>query len=194
MNIIVKKLSKELVEDYLNFFDTTPHSTNKEEHRCYCVCWAADDCEGKDFSTAEKRRTIAMDYVEKGYIQGYLAYYDNKVVGWCNANDKAMCYNCMSWKMFMQHIRKVELGNRVKSIFCFAVAPHMRGKGIATALLRFACNDAIEEGFDAIEAYPNKEFLSTEEDFMGTVGMFEKALFVREYQVENKLLMKRKLK
>lgn len=194
MNIEIKRLTPELPEDYLRFFDVTPHSTTKAEHRCYCVCWAGDNCDGRDFSTAEKRRIIADDYVRNNIIQGYLAYSDDKVIGWCNANTKSDCYECVSWRRFMHLIKKEEPDINVKSVFCFAIAPEMRGKGIATMLLRRVCKDAEEDGFDFIEAYPNKEFISTEDDFMGTVSMYEKIGFALCYEAGNKLVMRKKLK
>lgn len=191
--IEIKRLSHELADDYLHFFDVTPHSTEKDEHRCYCVCWAGDDCNGKDFSTAEKRRAVAAEYVKSGAIQGYLAYSDNKVVGWCNTNTKADCYDCISWKRFMKEIKKDEPDVKIKSVFCFAIAPEMRGKGIATMLLARVCNDAQNDGFDFVEAYPNKEFASIEDDFMGTVSMYEKVGFESCYETGNKLVMRKKL-
>lgn len=38
MNIEIKKLSPELTEDYLRFFDTTPHSERPDEGDCKCYC------------------------------------------------------------------------------------------------------------------------------------------------------------
>ena len=40
MKIEIKKLSSELIDDYLHFFDTTPHDDELDEHKCYCVCWS----------------------------------------------------------------------------------------------------------------------------------------------------------
>lgn len=193
MNISIKRLTPELSEDYLHFFDITPHSTNKAEHRCYCVCWCSKSCEGTDFSSADKRREIANEYVKNGFIQGYLAYADNKVIGWCNANTKEDCYECISWQRFMQPIKKDESHVKVKSILCFAVSPEMRGKGVATQLLKRVCEDAKADGFDFVEAYPNHSFISTEDDFMGTTSMFEKAGFAPCYEAGNKSVMRLKL-
>jgi flavin reductase (DIM6/NTAB) family NADH-FMN oxidoreductase RutF len=128
INIEIRRLTPDRIDDYVHFFDVTPHSTGKDEHRCYCVCWAGENCNGRDFSTAEKRREIAIEYVKNGAIQGYLAYIGHQVVGWCNANTKSVCYDCISWKMFMQTIKKDEPGIKTKSIFCFAIAPEMRRK------------------------------------------------------------------
>lgn len=80
MEIEIKKLTPDLIEDYLHFFDTTPHATNKDEHKCYCIWWGNQSLEGKDFSTVENRRKIAADFIKNNHIQGYLAYVSNKVV------------------------------------------------------------------------------------------------------------------
>ena len=66
MEIEIRRLCPELADDYVHFFDITPHDQYVDAHKCYCVCWCADDYEGKDFSTAKKRRTAAKNYVEKG--------------------------------------------------------------------------------------------------------------------------------
>lgn len=89
MNITIKKLTPELAEDYVHFFDVTPHDHYVDEHKCYCVCWCNDDYEGKDFSSAEKRRNAALQYVKNGNIQGYFAYHEGKVVGWCQRQCKS---------------------------------------------------------------------------------------------------------
>jgi flavin reductase (DIM6/NTAB) family NADH-FMN oxidoreductase RutF/GNAT superfamily N-acetyltransferase len=194
VNIEIRKLTEDRAGDYLHFFDVTPHSTGKDEHRCYCVCWAGEDCGGRDFTTAEKRRAVAAEYIKSGALQGYLAYIGHKVVGWCNANAKSDCYDCLSWKMFMQDIKKDEPGIRVKSVFCYAVAPEMRRKGIAAQLLSRVCDDAAEDGFDFVEAYPNRLFVSEEDDFIGTVGMYEKAGFEPFYEAGGKIIMRKNLK
>ena len=39
MAVEIRKLIPDLAEDYVHFFDTTPHDDNVDEHKCYCVCW-----------------------------------------------------------------------------------------------------------------------------------------------------------
>ncbi len=191
MEIEIKRLTLELVEDYLHFFDITPHSTGLEEHRCYCVCWASTHGNLDDCSTALKRREVAERYIKNHFIQGYLAYHDNTVIGWCNTNTKSECYECISWQMFMNEIRKDN--KRIKSVFCFAIAPEFRGKGIASRLLEKVCKDAKKEGFECVEAYPNIEFIDTEQDFMGPVSMYEKLGFTECYETSNKKVMVKEL-
>ncbi len=168
MNIIIKRLTPELVEDYLHFFDATPHDDGIDENKCYCVCWCSTDHRVEtDFSSAAKRRELARQYVIKGIIQGYLAYQDSKVVGWCNANTKSECRNCINWLRFMQSVEYDDSILKVKSIFCYVIALEMQRKGITTKLLERGYIDAQMEGFDNVESYPKKEFVSTAWYFMG---------------------------
>lgn len=202
MDITIKKLTPELIDDYLHFFDTTPHATGQEGHRCYCVWWSSADIEKESFATVEDRREIARKYIQEGHIQGYLAYYEGKAVGWCNANTKPDCYISFCWKNFMGDIHKDAPTKKVKSVFCFAIAPEMRGKGVAGKLLQRVLEDAKQEGFDYVEGYPNKEFIGTESDFMGPVRLYEKLGFTALYEIDaskqneknsQKLVMQKKL-
>ena len=187
MDIVIKELTPELVEDYLHFFDITPHSTGKSEHRCYCVCWTSTQGNVEECKTALERRKMADGYIKNRFIQGYLAYFGDSVVGWCNANTKSDCYESISWKMFMKEIRKDN--RKVKSVFCFAIAPEFRGKGIASMLLQKVCEDAQKDGYDCVEAYPNTDYIDEEQDYMGPVSMYEKLGFVMDYKISSKKVM-----
>ena len=196
MKIKIRRLTPDLTADYLHFFDTTPHATTREEHKCYCVWWSNEDIEGRDYSTVEKRRELAAEYIMGNNIQGYLAYWDNKVVGWCNTNTKSECFKCYCWRNFMSSVNTEEPSpaTKVKSVFCFAVAPEMRRKGIARLLLEQVCKDAQTEGFDYIEAYPNKKYIDEAEDYMGPVELYEAVGFTVCYETDQKLVMKKSLK
>lgn len=163
MNIEIRKLTPDLLEDYLHFFETDAHADNPDEDRCYCVCWcSADHRVETDFSSPEKRRELAIQYINNGMIQGYLAYEGDKVVGWCNANTKSDCLSCTSWLRFKTSVNIIESTPdiKVKSIYCFTIAPDMRRKGIAKQLLSRVCQDAANEGFDYAEAYPAQKFIN----------------------------------
>ncbi|MDD3243146.1 MAG: GNAT family N-acetyltransferase [Eubacteriales bacterium] len=196
MELIIKKLSPELLDDFLKFFDETAHNTQKVEDRCYCVGWGSARYDGQDFSTAQKRRDAAIAYVRGNDLQGYLAYCGEKVVGWCNANTKALCRECQYGKMYLGCADRPEASPdiRVKSVFCFVVAPEMRRQGVAERLLRSVCEDARQEGFDYVEAYPNKSFVDTLFDCMGPRKLYEKEGFAPAYEIEPKVVMRKELK
>ena len=196
MDIEIRKLTPELAEDYVHFFDVTPHDDDIEGTKCYCVCWCNDDWVGKDFSTEEKRREYALRYVKDSVIQGYLAYCDGVIVGWCNANTKADCLKCCSWRRYMGEVPTEEAAAdiKVKSIFCYVVAPEMRRKGIAKLLLARVCQDAAADGFDFVEVYPEKEFIDEARDFGGPEELYRKNGFEVCGETEKKFIMRKQLK
>ena len=61
---------------------------------------------------------------------------------------------------------------KVKSVYCFTVAPEYKRKGIATQLLKRVCEDVANDGYDCVEAYPNKDFINVFRDFMGPADMY----------------------
>ncbi len=198
MNIEIKKLTPDMAEDYVRFFDETPHWDSIDEHKCYCVCWASTDHNTEieeDGTTAKGRREIAKRYVKKGFLQGYLAYSDGKIVGWCNANTKSDCLHSFSWEHFMQSVNAIEdpPNSKTKSVFCFVIAPDMQRKGIATKLLERVCTDAKKDGFDYVEAYPKKEFVCVFHDFMGPANMYKKLKFTEIADCDDIVVMRKEL-
>ena len=193
MEIEIKRLTPELADDYVHFFDITPHDAYVDAHKCYCVCWCADDYEGKDFSTAQKRRAAAHAYVQQDILQGYLAYHNGTPVGWMNANVKADCLKCCSWRMFMKDV-PIDLSEKIKSVFCFVVTPPFQRQGIASRLLEQVIQDASADGFDAVEAYPNKSFQSIAADFMGPADLYRKHGFETVGEISEKYIVRKKLK
>ena len=94
MEISLCKLTIELLDDWLSYFDKDAFSDNDEWCGCYCMCYHWDsklekergwDC-GKD--SAQFNRKQAINLIKNGRMQGYLAYAQGKVVGWCNSNNK----------------------------------------------------------------------------------------------------------
>jgi GNAT superfamily N-acetyltransferase len=200
MDIEIRKLTPDLAEDYLRFFDFTPHNHMHGNAKCYCVYWCGEDCEGKNFGTKAARREYAAKCVANGGIQGYLAYCDGKAVGWCNANTKSDCLKCAGWQG-MNGKRKgfIPTGesspdDKVKSVFCFTIAPDMRRRGIATRLLERVCRDAVEDGFSFAEAYPDKEVTAKSEDFVGYAAMYLKMGFVACHETNRKIVMRKNLR
>lgn len=197
MNIEIKKLIPALTEEYVHFFDTTPHDDNIPEHTCYCECWcSADHRFGTGIPSREERRAMAYEYVNSGKIQGYLAYYGGKIVGWCNANTKTDCLNCIGWYRFMPQVNELEFdpNEKVKSIYCFLIAPEMKRKGIAKQLLQHVCQDALNDGFDYVEVYPEKDTANELKHFMGFVDMYKNFGFTIHTETEHKLVMRKQRK
>lgn len=195
MEYLIRSLSPDLVNDYLLFFDMEEHSDNLKEHKCYCVCWCSDDHRtGLDkMSSVQKRRELAKDYVAHGLIKGYLAYEGERVVGWCNANDKKECQHCISWLRNMQDVKTIQSSSeKVKSVFCFAVAKDHRLQGVATQLLKRVCEDAKAEGYTRVEAYP-KKVLKKIDAFEGPIEMYQRQGFIIEEDLGDYSVVKKRI-
>ncbi len=179
MNIEIRKLTTDLLDDWLYFFDNTACSADNEWSGCYCMAphWNAQLQSEKAWEYSEtgakRNRKYAEEYIKKGILQGYLAYCDGKVTGWCNANDK-QAYESIFFKLPWETSEK---NKKIKAIACFFTAPDLRGRGIAAKLLEKICQDAKAEGYAYIEAYP---FLhDNNKAFTGPIAMYEKAGFTR---------------
>ena len=176
MELKIYKLTPERLGDYLWFFENVAHSDNPIWAICYCLDYCSEPNAGVDLSDNAVKRQMAIDYVNRGAIQGYLAYYEGRVVGWCNANRKADCMECMGWAEEIGPEARNSVQD-VKSVFCFTVDPAMRGKGIAEALLRRVIADAAGEGYSVIEGYPNKGESDMYYSYVGPLALYEKLGF-----------------
>lgn len=198
MNIEIRKLTPDLAEEYAHFFDVTPHDdgTAKDELPCYCVTWRSDaayaDGSSHWFPTREERRERALRFVKDGHIQGYLAYLGDEIVGWCNAN--ADCRLGANYLRAYWPIEEPRDGVRVKSVFCFVIAPQVQRKGVATQLLERVCLDAAADGFDFVEAYVHRDFHAVPYDFRGPLEMYEKCGFRAGSEQEGRVVMRKALK
>jgi GNAT superfamily N-acetyltransferase len=198
MTIEIKKLTSALAEDYATFFETTPHD-GKADTRCYCVTWCGDKVYHNGgshwYASPEERRAHALRRVRDGDIQGYLACDGNRIVGWCNANTKSDCKEGINYLRSENiPLEECKEGEKIKYIFCFTVAPDMQRKGIATQLLQYICKDAAEEGFDYVEAFANSQLTDAARDFLGPINMYKKCGFVKQAELNGKVVLRKALK
>ena len=176
MNIKVFKLSKDMAEDYISYFDTRAFLDGDIEKGCYCVWhhWT-DKHEHERNLMAEserpyRKRDYAKELIQNGILNGFVAYYENQIVGFCNSDIKDNYFRLSRENNPNSWIRTSE-NDKILSIVCFIVAPDMRRKGISKVLLNYACQYAEENGYDYVEGYPpHGEF--TIHDCGGSVSMY----------------------
>jgi ribosomal protein S18 acetylase RimI-like enzyme len=199
MEIEVKKLSSELLNDWLDYFDNAAFSDDDDWPGCYCMHFHwnerldnRNDWNGTLEQVYRKtgkadNRGRAIRLIKKGIMQGYLAYYEGKVVGWCNANDKKN-YNTVMNSFFDNK----ESNRKIKSIVCFCITSKLRRMGIATKLLEKVMEDACKEGYEYIEVYPYSH--GQDNDFHGSLAMYEKMGFSKIGQnMDDCIIMRRNM-
>jgi ribosomal protein S18 acetylase RimI-like enzyme len=177
----IKELKIELMDDWFEFFETRAFEDHAEWRGCYCTAFFYP--KPAEYSDPGKRRKdYARWLIETGRMAGYMAYEKGKVIGWVNANDKAMFTRLAGMKG--------ESG-KILSIVCFLVEKAHRGKGIASKLLERILKDAEARGFSAIEAYPKKRARSEFGTWNGPFGMYERRGFIEQGSGDGKVVRKR---
>lgn len=172
MDLQIYALCPSRLGDYLNFFDNRAFCDNPDWAGCYCVFNHYNKTDEEWMQrTGEDNRADAIRMIQGGALNGYLAYSGDTVVGWCNAGRKA------SFARFASLKTPSEDGSLVCAITCFVIDPDYRRRGIARALLSYACRDLAAKGFDIIEAYPVLNEDTCAAHYHGHPAMFTAAGF-----------------
>ncbi len=161
--IVVKELTPSLREDFLFFFDNVAFADNPDWSDCYCSLY--------HFANREKTETrrLRSTQIEENRLHGFLAYDNGKPVGWCNAANRNS-YPTLHWLMGAGPDKWEKVG----SVVCFVVGSGHRNKGVASQLLKAACDKFSKEGLEYAEAYPVKDPKSDAYNFPGPLSMYLK--------------------
>lgn len=117
---------------------------------CWCMWWRVPRG-GKDWNAlaGRKARNRFRRLVQEGHVHAVLAFSGTKPVGWCSYGPAE------SFPRF-ESARSLKRRRRpgTWSIVCFYIATGWRGRGVATALLHAATEEAFAAGASEIEAFP----------------------------------------
>jgi len=187
MDITVKPLSPELLDDYLFFFDNIVFTENPDWSKCYCYSFHFN---GPDSAwTKENNRIAVTKLIGEGKMKGYLAFSNEGPVGWCNVNDRTnfgrikRIYNLDDYS-----------NEKICSLVCFLIHPDYRRKGIARILLDRIIKDYSLKKWDYLEAYPDKDSHSCEKNYKGHLSLYERNNFQIINEYDNYYVVRRDLR
>jgi GNAT superfamily N-acetyltransferase len=149
-----------LANDYIDFFENSAFCDSSEFRGCYCTWynWNDDYENQRNKCCDEKKKSfkkdLAYNWILQDKLNGFLAYYNGVPIGWCNADDK-QSYDRLSININPETWINSNYEDKILSIVCFIVSPNMRGKGVATTLLKEVCSYAEVSNYRYIEAYPS---------------------------------------
>lgn len=189
MELKIRRLSPELAEDFLYFFDEVAFSDHPEWSPCYCLESHLDSSQDRGLEGAA-RRSKAEEMVRSALMQGYLAYDGERPVGWCNADRREAYPDIAADSRRLNQSRN----EKIKAVYCFLIAPEMRKKGVASALLQRVVEDAQKEGYDAVEGYPQTLKSGAPEwtAYHGPEELYRQCGF-RRLSVQERIIMRREL-
>lgn len=162
MELQFRKLTPEMADEFLQYFDYDAFSDHEEWAGCYCL--------ESHLKKDENEAYTAKELILQGVMNGYLIYDGDRVVGWCNAGDKGDYAPVCENKAFFTD--KLERGS-IKVLYCIDIAPAYRGKGIANLVIKRVLDDAKEEGYLYVEGYPFSDE-SFPYQYRGPVRLYKK--------------------
>lgn len=169
MELRFEKLTPELTDEFFRFFDNDAFSDHEEWAGCYCLeSHVMQEIESK--YTREERRAKAAELIQKRIMNGYLIYDGERIVGWCNAGDKADFAPIYRNSQFSTDC--LEKG-KIKILYCIDIAADYRGKGIADMIIERVLADAKDEGYSFVEGYPLSDG-GYPYQYKGPVRLYEK--------------------
>lgn len=187
MSHIIKKLTPDLLKDYLYFFQNISFTEHPDWSVCYCFSYHFIGT--KEHWNKEENRSSVINFVNEGKMTGYLAYVDSKPVGWCNANNR------MNYQRLLKYHDLIDNPmDKVFSIVCFLVHPDYRRQGIVQKILDQIYSDCVNSDYDYIEAYPGKGNLSSEDHFKGPIELYEKFDFKINKEYDDYYVVRKMLK
>jgi GNAT superfamily N-acetyltransferase len=181
----IRPLSAELLPDFLAYFEGAAFADNPKWRSCYCQFLYVDHNKVKWMErTAEENRSAACSRICGARMQGYLAYRDGQVVGWCNAAPRSM----LDAFDDEPDPDAAQLGQ----ITCFVVAREHRRTGVAKDLLGAACAGLKAQGLRIAEAMPKPEVVGDAENHYGPLSLYTGAGFEVHRQGEHGSVIVRK--
>jgi ribosomal protein S18 acetylase RimI-like enzyme len=169
-DLVLRPLDERTLPDLLHFFEGPAFADHPAWRSCYCHFPHADHATIRWADrTAAQNRSATCERVREGRMHGWLAYAGDDVVGWCNAGPRELIAGLFD--------DPEPLADRIGAIACFVVAPDHRGQGLATTLLRRACERLAEQGFEWAEAYPREAAEGAGANHHGPLAMYRRAGF-----------------
>jgi|GEM_PF-498284 len=166
-------LTPDRAADYFDFMDHRAFCDNPFWASCYCVAYQFGGTPEELFRRRDREnRDLAEAFIADGTLQGFLAYVDHKVVGWCSANRRTM-YKPLAVGGTTLPADDPAIG----TIICFMIAPPYRRHGLATQLLDAAVARFREWGCREVEGFPSKTSPNPTHAFHGPRDLYDAAGF-----------------
>lgn len=182
MAIEIKPLNPDMGETFTDYvanldFHHAPHwqfcNCQYYHVKCSTETWRA--------RTAEMNQVLAQQNIQNGVMHGFVAFDDDKMVGWVNAND---------WRNYalLEDDKQLQaLEGKTGLVICFLIHPEYRRQGLSSRLLKTAVDNFREEGFDRVMGRPFTWKTHPERQYHGVPIMFEELGFEKISEVNGEI-------
>ena len=187
MDVIIKPLKPDLIDDFLYFFDEVGFVDNPDWAGCYCHFFHFPGSRKKwSKRTGKQNRESSKALIDSGKMKGFLAYSNGKPIGWCNANLKEN-YSYLPFE------EQLDNQSKIAAVVCFLIAPSFRKQGLSRQLLKTVCEFYKDKNYDFIESYPIREDKSDAHNYHGPYNLYLSEGFSVYKELERIYVMRKKL-
>lgn len=188
MKYIVKPLTEDLALTFTEYLGNLDFGHAPHWSTCFCRYYHTN-CSGEQWQkrTGEENRDEAIEQIKAGIMKGYLAFDDDKCIGWCNAND------VRQYARILDDIEYLVKDQKVGCVICYVIHPGFRGQGVARLLLNEAISDFKKQGYEAVLALPVDIKDDPQKLYRGSLNMYKEYSFEEIEKRDNLSIMWLKL-
>ncbi len=184
---VLRPLEPSRQADFAAFFAGDAFADNPKWRFCWCQFMHVDHGQvvWRDRTEAQNR-AAAAERIASGRMQGWLAYREGRVVGWCNAAPRPL-FEALADEPDPE-------ADRIGAIACFVVAKSERRQGVARALLAAACDGFRARGLALAEGIAFENATGEAENHHGPLALYLAAGFAVARRFEDgRVLVRRPL-
>jgi GNAT superfamily N-acetyltransferase len=168
MDIHVEALSMTNVNHLITLLEAVDFSATPHWATCFCRFYYIN-CSYDDWKnrSAETNKQDTITAVRNHQMHGFLAFVEEKCVGWVNATDVLHLNR-------MEEAVRTHIGNQKwGATICFVILNQYRGQKVATTLLAAAINHFKQQGYDGMLALPFDLPTNKEQEYRGPVSLYK---------------------
>ena len=167
MNLTLRPLGPENAQESLNYLENLYFHHAPDWSGCFCRFYH-NNCSNEEWSkrTPQHNKSEALESIHNGSMKGFLAYHEDQVIGWVNAN-RVDAYPRLE-NFVEAYVRSPKTG----CLVCFVIHPDYRRQGVARALLKEAVDQFTGDGYDAVLAFPFESKDEPEKAYRGSLSMY----------------------
>lgn len=184
MKYEIRKLMPELALTFADYLGNLDFGHAPHWATCFCRYYhtycSRDEWQQRSGAT---NRQEAIENIKSGNMKGYLAFDDNKCIGWCNAN------NVNEYLRLKDDLEALIKDKKTGCVICFVIHPEYRGQGVARQLLKQAIEDFKAQGYEAVIALPIENRNEPQKLYRGTLNMYKENGFKEIEKHDNMSIM-----
>lgn len=171
MTLTIQALKPTHAKAYLAYLEQMDFHHAPDWAGCFCRFYHTD-CSSDEWQkrSASQNKEEALKAIQDGTMKGFLAFEEDRIVGWLNANA------IQSYPRLASIAQPYCQSPKTGAVICFVIHPQFRHQGIATKLLYAAVETFEKEGMDVL-AFPFESESQPQKAYRGFAPMYLKLGF-----------------